>query len=311
MTDHICVIGNIVADFIGAPVNRMPNWGELYEIPNNISLNIGGNGAISAVCAARLGLNPFLVGKIGKDPIGEQLLGSLKAEGININHIKKVMGSKTSVTLVLVNKDGERMFFHNIGSNAKLTANDVRTLPSKTMSALLLCSMFILPHFGPLDAVVLFKRARRSGIPTFLDVAWDPKGKWDLGELYEHIDFLIPNEVELRNLARTSSIDRAVTRLHKKGVNNIIVKRGSSGCAISSADQSLKRIKAPRVKVVDSTGAGDAFNAGFISEYLKTREVHKSAEFATYTASMSVRGFGGTTSAPSRTEVRGFIKKQG
>ncbi|UCC41421.1 MAG: carbohydrate kinase family protein [Candidatus Omnitrophota bacterium] len=309
MTKKICVIGNSVADFIASPVEKIPRWGELMDIVNPITMNIGGNGAISAACAARLGLKPYLVSKIGSDELGTRLKSVLDTAKVNTQWLFSDAKTPTSVTLAIVNNEGERMFFHHIGSNAKLTIKDIKKIKLKGMNGLILGSMFILPGIKPKDAAAIVKMAKDNKLPTFLDVAWDPTGKWDIGNVFKNVDFFMPNEEELLHIARTRSLTRAVERLHKKGMDTIIVKQGASGCTVFDFGHRSMHIKAPRVKAVDSTGAGDAFNAGFIYSYLDSGDVRHSAEFATFAASKTVTGIGGARAAPTIKELNQFMKK--
>jgi sugar/nucleoside kinase (ribokinase family) len=157
----------------------------------------------------------------------------------------------------------------------------------------------------------ILKNAKKNNVPTFLDVAWDPTGKWNAGNIFEHLDFFLPNEDEIMQIARTNSLQRGIERLHKMGQRSLIIKRGSKGCYVAKEGKKPVRINAPKVKVVDTTGAGDAFNAGFIYSFLNTEDLLASAEFAVYTASKTVTGIGGSGNAPSADEVKRFIRAEG
>lgn len=307
----VLVVGNIVADFIASPVKKIPRWGELYDIENPISISIGGNGAIFAVCARKLGLKTRLIGKIGNDAIGRLLLDSIKTHGVDISGVQISKAYHSGITLALVDSKGERMFFHHQGSNRDLKRNDIDMKLINDCSALVLCSILIIPGLKQKSVKAILESAKDRDIPTFLDVAWDPTGKWDLGNICSEIDFFIPNEIELKHLGQSGSVERAAEKLLEKGIETIIVKRGAKGCTVFSKDNKPVRINAPLVEVVDTTGAGDAFNAGFVYSYLKTNEVLASAEFAVYTASQSVTGIGGTECAPDSKKVESLIKKAG
>ena len=146
MKKNVCIIGNVVADFLASPIHKVPGWGKLVDVQNPIQLNIGGNGGICSACIAKLGLKPYLVGKIGNDVMGVHLRNALNALGVDTKWLFKTTENATSTTLVLVNDDGERMFFHHFGSSLKLSHEDFTDEMLKDMSAVLLCSFFLLPN---------------------------------------------------------------------------------------------------------------------------------------------------------------------
>ena len=307
---NISVVGNIVVDFIATPIKNIPHWGELYNVEYPIGMNIGGNGAIAAVCAARLGLVPYLVGCVGDDIIGKRIIDMLKAEKVRTDFIKQINGQSTGTTLALARKDGERMFFHHMGSNTRLVNKHIHNIFLDDFSALLVSSVFILPGLKPEGLMTTFKNARRSGIPTIIDVAWDPTGKWKFGNIFAGADYFLPNEVEIQHIARSRTTRKAVERLHDRGVQNIVVKQGKKGCTVYVKGRPPKRVSAPAIKPVDTTGAGDAFNAGFIKGLLKYDDVYEASKYATATASLSVTGIGGTARAPTVKDVERVMQSQ-
>ncbi len=308
MTWDVVALGNIVADFIAAPVKKLPNWGELYRIEQPIMLNIGGNAAIFSTNAAKLGLKTSLVGKVGDDEIGEMLLTKLKAGAVDISQVKLSKTSPTSVTLAIANGSGERSFFHHFGANGELMLNDIDFKFLSKSKALLLCSYFLMPGLFGAPAITLLKRAKEKKLITFFDVAWDPSGKWSLDDILTYVDVFIPNETEILKLSNQKNISSAVRKLLDVGVSMVAVKMGSSGCYVENNKGEKHRLKAHKVKAIDTTGAGDAFNAGFVYGTLSGWDLKKIAEFANAAAAFSVTKLGGSTGAPTRLEVEDFIK---
>ena len=158
----VVAIGNIVSDFVGAPVHKVPTWGELYSIEEPITLNIGGNAAIFAACSAQLGLKAGLVGRVGADELGSMLLGKLKAAKIETSHIKRTKTSSTSATLVIANPKGERSFFHHFGANREVGLKDIDFKYISEAKGLLLCSYFIMPGLEGDVAKNILKRAKNE-----------------------------------------------------------------------------------------------------------------------------------------------------
>lgn len=271
-------------------------------------LNIGGNAAIFSTNAAKLGLKTSLVGKVGDDEIGEMLLTKLKAGAVDISQVKLSKTSPTSVTLAIANGSGERSFFHHFGANGELMLNDIDFKFLSKSKALLLCSYFLMPGLFGAPAITLLKRAKEKKLITFFDVAWDPSGKWSLDDILTYVDVFIPNETEILKLSNQKNISSAVRKLLDVGVSMVAVKMGSSGCYVENNKGEKHRLKAHKVKAIDTTGAGDAFNAGFVYGTLSGWDLKKIAEFANAAAAFSVTKLGGSTGAPTRLEVEDFIK---
>jgi len=306
----IMAIGNIVSDFVAAPVTRVPAWGELYSVTQPINLNIGGNAAIFCACASRLGLHAGLMGKIGDDEIGQVLLRKLKDASVDISCVNLSREKPTAATLVIANDSGERSFYHHIGANAEFGLADVDFSSLFKAKALLLCSYFIMPNLAGEPAKTILKKAKENNMVTFFDVAWDPIGNWDLDEILNYVDVFIPNEDEITRITKKKYVADAIPELLDAGVRTVAVKLGSKGCYIKNYEGVEIQLKAHNVKALDTTGAGDTFNAGFVYGTLSGWDLDKIARFANAAAAISVTKLGGATAAPTLNEVEEFMKNQ-
>ena len=300
-------IGNIVSDFIAAPVDSLPTWGELYSIEQPISLNIGGNAAIFSVCSSKLGLVTGLLGAVGMDEIGELLMAKFKAAEVDTSKIKLTKERPTAVTLALANTTGERSFFHHFGANSEFGLDDVDFEYLANAKALLLCSYFIMPKLQGEPTRAILKRAKENNLTTFFDVAWDPAGQWELDDILEYVDVFIPNEDEVLRVTKENNISNAIDKLLDFGVETMVVKLGASGCFVKNHKGEEYRIDAHAVKALDTTGAGDTFNAGFVYGILSHWDLEKTTKFANAAAALSVTKLGGTTAAPTVVEIEEFI----
>lgn len=303
----VVAIGNIVSDFVAAPVHSLPNWGELYQVDQPISLNIGGNAAIFSVCASKLGLTTGLLGAVGEDEIGELLIAKFKAAEVDTSKIKLTKEKPTAVTLAIANETGERSFFHHFGANSEFELDDVDFEYLADAKAMLLCSYFIMPKLQGEPARAILKRAKENNLTTFFDVAWDPAGKWKLDDILDYVDVFIPNEDEVLRLTNENNISNAIGKLLDVGVETVVVKMGASGCLVKNQEGEEYRINAHSVKALDTTGAGDTFNAGFVYGILSNWDLEKTAQFANAAAALSVTKIGGATAAPTVAEVEEFL----
>jgi len=303
-------IGNIVSDFVAAPVTRIPAWGELYSVTQPINLNIGGNAAIFSACASRLGLQAGLMGKIGDDEIGQVLLKKLKDASVDVSFVSLSRKKPTAATLVIANESGERSFYHHIGANAEFGLADVDFSRLFEAKALLLCSYFIMPSLAGDPTKTILKKAKENNMVTFFDVAWDPTGNWDLDEILNYVDVFIPNEDEITRIMKKKDVADAIHELLDAGVKTVAVKLGSKGCYIENYEGEKIQLKAHNVKALDTTGAGDTFNAGFVYGILSMWDLDKTARFANAAAAISVTKLGGATAAPTLNEVEKFIKNK-
>jgi sugar/nucleoside kinase (ribokinase family) len=300
-------VGNIVVDFPVGPLAGLPGWGTLVEVPNRLEPSIGGNGAIFAVAASRLGLKCTLAGKVGRDFFGDWLIGRLAEEEVRTDFVKR--GAKgTSSTVALVHEKGERAFLHYLGASASLLARDLQTLPRCRW--LHFSSMFLLPNLSARSIATALKAARRSGATTSLDVAWDAKGSWDLGGCLEHADYFLPNLDESRAITGEENVHDVARSLAAMGARNVVIKMGREGSFVSGLDCGEFEAPAFNVGAVDATGAGDVSDAALVYALMKGMDLRKAALLANAAGALKVTAYGGTAGAPTAEELLGFIRKR-
>ena len=298
----VVAVGNIVVDYPVGPLAGLPAWGTLAEVPGRIEPRVGGNGAIFAVAASRLGLSCALMGDVGRDLPGDWVLERLRNEGVDTSSVRR--GARgTSATVALVRQDGERAFLHYPGSNASLKAADLRRIPRCRWFHF--SAMFLLPSLRPKTIGRALETARRAGAVTSLDVAWDPSGGWDVGDCLSGADYFMPNIDEAAAITGKNDVVKAARELARRGARNVVIKLGPRGSLVLG--EGLEPFLAPgfKVEATDTTGAGDTFDAAFIYATLHGMEPRRAAYLANAAGAMRAIG-----DAPAERDLLGFIRKK-
>jgi sugar/nucleoside kinase (ribokinase family) len=226
-------------------------------------------GSASAICAMgllKLGDPVAFLGKVGDDPWGRFCVECLAERGADVSRVMRDPGIKTGVT-VAITSPRDRALVSFLGSIAALGAEDVHDAAFAGFSHLHVSSYYLQERLRP-GLRSLFARARRLGLTTSLDPGFDPSETWapDLGETLSEVDVFFPNEVELRGLTGTDDPGEALRRL-QNGRTRTVAKLGRDGAATLEGGQ-LVRVASYPIEPLDTTGAGDSFNAGFLHAWL-------------------------------------------
>ena len=297
----LLVIGDCNPDVLVLGDDVTPEFGQQEKLVADINLVIGGSAAITAVAAARLGLRVALVAAVGADAAGEVMLSLLAAEGVDVSAIRVRPGCDTGMTVAL-SSGADRAILTALGAMPTLTAADV---PGKLVQGarhVHASSYFLLEEsLGP-GLAGLFAAARGAGATTSVDTNWDPRGRWGDGQLravLEQTDVLLPNEAEALQLSGAATVANAAQALTALGPS-LVMKRGASGALCTDGTRSHWINPAPIADaVVDTTGAGDCFNAGVIAGLLRGWRLPEAARLGCAVGTASTRASGGTSAAPN------------
>jgi ribokinase len=310
----IVVVGSINLDLVSY-ATRMPLVGETI-IGNGFATHPGGKGANQAVCAARLGADVSMVGRLGKDSFADGLREGLNAAGVQTERVENVPGP-SGTAIILVTADGSNSIVVNPGANAALLPRDLTAFEDLFQSASVILSQLEIP----LETVEELGRiAERLHIPFLLD----PAPALPLSPaLLKTVTWLTPNESECQSLLHSLGYsgaeastpfppEEAVQHFLNAGVRNVILKLGARGVYIAGRDVEPTYISSHRVKVVDTTAAGDAFNGGFaFGLTCRGLDPLSAAHFANAVAAVSVTKSGAQSSMPQISEVDTLSKMQG
>ncbi len=297
--DVIC-LGILVADVIVKSVRELPETGKLATV-DSIDLSLGGCAANTAVGLSRLGHETCVMGAIGDDGFGEFICDALAEEGIDDSGVIRLEGKATSATAVLVNPEGERSFLHFKGANALFAGDDLDLRMIELATHLHIGGTFLMDTFDNGGAVTALKLAKEAGLSTSLDTAWDASGRWIdvLEPMFEYVDIFLPSDEEARMITSEDDPREMARFIMSRGVKTVGIKRGRKGGYFRSATGEYS-IPALHVKVVDTTGCGDAFCAGFISGALDGLSLKGCALRAVMVGSACATRIGATAALPDR-----------
>jgi len=248
--------------------------------------------AICAMGLARLGTPVLFAGVVGADLWGDYCVGVMREAGIDLAAVRRDPGVKTGVT-VSITSPADRALVTYLGSIAALAAEDVAGDVLARADHLHVSSYFLQSRLRP-GCAGLLHRATLAGLTTSLDPGCDPAGQWgpDLADTLREVDVFLPNEVELEGVTGISDPERALRAL-ENGRTLTVAKLGARGAVLRSAGTTYRRLAFP-VSPVDTTGAGDSFNAGFLHAWLEGRPVDEALAVAAACGALSTQGLGGS-----------------
>ncbi len=301
----LLVLGDCNPDIVLSGGHVDPVFGQVERLVGDAKLTVGGSGAITACGAAGLGLRTAFVGVVGDDLLGRFMVDALTAGGVDVSGTLVDPEHPTGLSVILLQPGGgDRAILTAPGTSALLSAEMV---PSRLISSsrhIHVSSFFLQSALRP-GLASLFGSARASGITTSIDPNWDPAEEWDGGlrAILPSCDVLLLNAVESAKIAGTDATDAtdAAATLAADG-SLVVVKDGRSGALAVHAGE-VSSVAAPEVDAVDSTGAGDSFDAGFLAGYLNGSELQRSLALACACGGLSTRAVGGTTAQPSMEEA--------
>jgi ribokinase len=310
MADLIVVIGSLNMDFV-LTVDHLPLPGETI-FGRNFRVIPGGKGANQAYAAAKLAGSGVLVrmfGRVGADSFGRALKAKLAAVGVDVSPVLETDSQATGVACIHVDAAGQNSITVAPGANDALSRADL----DSERRALAGARCVLLQLEIPIETVAeSLREARRVGATTILDPA---PARALPAEILQLVDIATPNENEACVLAgvapsRVSPSDAVAlgNRIRELGVRSVVMKLGDQGCVYCGPDRTFATASFP-VQAVDSTAAGDTFNAALAVSLAEGAEIEVALRFANAAAAISVTRAGAQTSAPSRTEVDAMLAR--
>ena len=300
---RIASVGVHVLDIHVLGIESIPE-GSTGQLVETIRMSPAGTAGGTALVLSRLGATVRAYGAIGSDPLGEVLATALAREGVDTAGLVRTTTSQTSASVIPVRPNGDRPAWHCVGANAALTLDDIDLALIERDNHLHLGG----PEFlgGELSAQLL-AHAKAHGLSTSMDLLapGDPGILQWISAALPHTDYLLPNDEQVLGFAGATDLLTASRALIDAGVGCVAVTRGKNGAMVVTADQVVE-VPAFQVDVVDTTGCGDAFSAGFILGRSQGRALADSARLGCATAAQVAQGLGTDAGAYDLASVDDF-----
>lgn len=297
----VVVVGSINADLV-CQVARIPSPGETL-LGSGFRIYPGGKGANQAVAAARLGCPTYIIGKLGNDAFADILRASLNNAGVNTS-VVETTNETSGVALIEVDKTGQNSIVVAPGANAHVLPADL----DRHINLLRSAGVVLAQLEVPIPTIVhLALLCQREKIPLILDPA--PACALP-DEVLQSVRWLTPNETEAAFYTNTQDVDAQRQAFFARGVMGVVLKRGASGVVLAEQNGSRAELPAFKVKAVDSTAAGDAFNGAFAAALMLGADAPQAARFASAAAAISVTRAGAQPSMATREEVDALLQTQ-
>ncbi len=300
MTKPIITVVGSFAVGMTIRTSHMPVFGETLR-GSDFDMGPGGKGSNQAVGAARLGADATFAGLIGNDKLGDIAIELYAAEGVNTAYLRRTSAKATGVGFIILNQAGDNGIILDMAANTLMDAAFVDEVEPQLARSDMVLAVLEIPAAAAARAMEL---GRRRGVRTLLNPA--PAAPLD-PTILQNVDILTPNETELRILLGLRPDDPTPTltlarQLQARGVKTIVVTRGEQGALILTDDQV---IEAPGVKVevVDTTGAGDAFNAALAVALAEGRTLEEAVKFANCAGGLACTKLGVIPALAFRAEV--------
>ena len=303
----IAVIGELNPDLI-LTGSVQPAFGQVEQVVDDATLTIGSSGAIFACGAARLGLRVAYCGLLGDDQFGHFIIDQLRTHGVDTQGVLVDPAIKTGLSVILSRGDDRAILTH-LGSMAALRADQVDQSILASSRHVHVTSFFLQHALRP-SLPLLLASARALGATVSMDTNWDPTERWNDGltEALRHVDVFLPNEKEALAISGATSLERALERLNRR-IPTVAVKQGALGASVRQR-QAAAHDPGFQVGVVDTTGAGDSFNAGFLYGYLQGWSLSDSLALGCACGALSTRGVGGVSAQPTLVEAEYLISQR-
>lgn len=306
--EGIVCAGIAVADVVVRPVSGLPGEGGL-SLVDDIEMHCGGCAVNTAIGLARLGMKVGVSLRVGRDGFGAFLRDNLEREGVSTAGLRVTDDDKTSASAVLVAPGGERSFLHFLGANRGYCEDDADWPAFEGYRIFHLAGALLMPALDGAPAARLLAAARERGLVTSLDTAWDSTGRW--GELIEPLlpftDMFLPSIEEARMIAGLDDPEAIADFFLARGVGTVALKMGARGAFFKSSSGEKGALPVcPVERVVDATGAGDAFAAGFLAGFHLGWNLEKTVRLANAVGALAVSRMGATAGITGLEETMRF-----
>lgn len=276
-------------------------------IARNMLQTLGSASAILASNMARLGMNVGFLGKLGQDYYGDMIISTLEKRNVDCSGIVVGDDVKTGITVSMTFPDDYAMVTY-MGAMENFTLDEVNFGYVSSARHMHFSSFYLQPGMRS-GCAKLFQKAKDMGLTTSFDPGWDPEEKWeaDIFSILDSVDVFLPNESEALNITECHTVEDALETLSRHS-SVVVIKQGVNGSILKS-DDLVQKTKTYLVAAEDTTGAGDSFNAGFLSRWLKGNNLRECLIAGNACGAIATTKLGGATASPTDRELTEFLEK--
>lgn len=301
--------GILVADHLCAPIPHLPEAGQLV-LSDALPLTIGGCASNTAMDLARVGVKVGVVGCVGRDPFGRFIIDTLRGQGVDATRIRELENVPTSGTLIINVRGQDRRFIHAIGANGAFTAEHIRREDVRRAKVLYVGGYLLMSGLTQQGLLEVFADARRNGVKTVLDVVLPgPGDHWNkFDKLLAETDVFLPNTDEAAAITGLKDPVAQAERFRAAGAGTVVITCGGEGTVLVSDKVRLRAGVYP-LPFVGGTGAGDAFDAGYIAGLLRGEDSRGCLRWGSALGASCVRAVSATESVFTREEAEAFMRE--
>jgi len=306
-------LGVTIADMLGRPVSAIPP-GQNLALLDEIRLTVAGTSGGTAVDLAKLGADTWSIAALGKDELGNFVVSTLQRYGIHTDGVVRKDGVQTSATMLPIRPNGERPALHVIGANGELTFEDVNLGIISRAKYLHIGGTPLLRKLDGAPMAKVFRHAREHGVVTTYDLLAMPRP--DLLQNVEaclpYVDYFMPGLEEAMMMTGLSDRREVIRYFLDRGAKHTVFKMGGQGSSIAWLENGqLKELRIPtfKVPVVDSTGCGDAYCAGFIVGLSKGWDLEQAARLGSASGALVIQGLGSDAGIVDLDRTVEFMRK--
>ncbi|TPW15126.1 MAG: hypothetical protein FD127_976 [Acidimicrobiaceae bacterium] len=304
----VVTIGVHIVDILGRPVAAVPE-GQGIALLDEIRMTVAGTAAGTAVDLARLGVNIATIGLVGDDELGRWLTHKMSSEGVDTSRIAVDSRAQTSASMLPIRPNGQRPALHVKGTNALLSLDHMDWPLIESAKYVHVGGSCLLDSLDGEPTAEILRRAQAAGAKTSLDLLGlgDSDFAGIFGPCLEHIDYFLPNDEDALMVSGQSTQADAIRWLHDRGVGATVITLGAHGASYAANGGAETRGAAYAVKVVDTTGCGDAFSAGFLTGLVEGMDPVGAMELGLASGSLVATGLGSDAGLTDRSGLESFM----
>jgi len=305
----VCV-GLHILDVLGRPVSAIPPRQQVAFL-EEIRMTVAGTAAATAIDLAKLGVPAATVGALGEDEMGDFIVDVMEAHHVDVRGLVRKQGVQTSATILPIRPSGERPALHVIGANALLSERDIPWWIVERASVLHLGGTFLMPGLDGEPTTRILRRAKELGVTTTMDfIPFDrPDLQAVLAPSLPYVDYLMPNLEDACTVAGTDDRAEAIRFFHDRGAACTLLTMGADGVSVCRRGEEELRLPAYEVGLVDTTGCGDAFSAGFIAGLVERLPLADAARLGLACGSLVATALGSDAGIVDRSQVERFMSE--